>query len=94
MRIVRTEEDVKRRQAFIDAKRVKLRALSRLDRQNLPPDKKCYNADAEEASIFLDAGADILEYRHREKYTFLRLMYEGVPIKYEAQNEFTHPRLQ
>lgn len=94
MRIVRTEEEIKRRQAFIDAKAVKLRALQALDRQKLPPDSKCYNANAGEVSTLLDAGADILEYRHREKYTFLRLMYEGVPIKYEAKNEFTHPRLK
>jgi len=94
VRIVRTEEEIKQRQAFIDAERVKIRAQAALDRQNLPPEKKQYNADPDEISTLLDAGADILEFRTRENYTFLRLMYEGIPFKYEANNRLVHPRLK
>lgn len=94
MKIGSVDPEKNRQQLLRDVKYIKVRVLRELDKQDVSPAKKCYKASVFETSVLLTAGADILEYKHSENYVLLRLMFEGVPVSYEAESEFTHPRLR
>lgn len=88
----RSAEEKRAFQARISAMAIKSRAQQARDRQEVPVDEKRYVATASEISILLDAGADIIKCDVSPERTFVRLMYEAVPIDYEG-DAITHPRL-
>lgn len=92
MRFVSEEDKVAERQRM-EARLVKVRAQKELDRQKVPWNEKKYSASAEEVRILLDAGADIVRYEADGKKTFIRLMYEAIPMEFESDVELIHPRL-
>lgn len=88
------ERSVEEKRAFQtrrSAMAIKVRAQQARDRQKVPVSEKRYVATASEISILLDAGADIVQCDVSTEKTFIRLMYEAVPIDFEG--EISHPRL-